>query len=205
MQSSILWSLSVPELANSVSLHCTPVWNTYREALFILKYRRRTQNKADLLQSLMGNQASRNSRGRKKHTPLHTKYTMWRKTRLQLNILPAPLSSHYDDHQVRSLHKRRNFWKAFIVFHSVSASGGVQQKADCREQQLQKHLLPSSISIYFWQIRLSMKLYLRNGNSSACHIKMKNMRDVRLNGVWKEGQALEEFGGDINLKNKFLM
>lgn len=50
-----------------------------------------------------------------------------------------------------------------------------------------------------------MKLYLRNGNSSACHIKMKNMRDVRLNGVWKEGQALEEFGGDINLKNKFLM
>lgn len=31
------------------------------------------------------------------------------------------------------------------------------------------------------------------------------MRDVHLNRLWKEGQPTEEFGGDVNLKNKFFI
>lgn len=162
--------------ATCISLHCTPVWNTCKEALVILKYRRSTQSKADFLQPLMGNWTSHNSRG-KKGIPLYTPISCVGKIRLQLNTPPAPLSSHHDHHQVKSLQKMENFWKAFIVFHSVSASRGVHKKANFREQRFLKHLLCSLIFIFFWQRRITMILCLRNMNSAALHIKMKHVRE----------------------------
>lgn len=156
METSIFWSLSVPELACAKLLsylYTALQSGTCTEKLF-LSWKTDVEHRIKQISCHHWWVTKYPITVAGKRTSSFTHQISYMgKIRLQLDTPPVPLSSHYDHHQVNNLHKRRNFWKAFITFHSVSASRDVQQKADFREQQLLKHLY-SSIFIYFWQSRL---------------------------------------------------
>lgn len=179
MQCSICWSLSALELACAklpAYLYTVLQSGTHAKKLIILKYRRSTQNKADFLQSLMGKWTSHNSRG-KKGIPLYTPISCVGKIRLQLNTPPAPLSSHHDHHQVKSLQKMENFWKAFIGFILYLPAEGFIKSQTSESSSFWSTCCVHWFSFFFWQRRITMKLCLRNMNSSALHIKMKHVRE----------------------------
>lgn len=133
METSIFWSLLVPELecAKLLSYLYTALQSGTCTEKLLLSWRRDTEHGIKQISCHHWCVTEYPiTAGGKKTSPFTHEISYTGKIRLQLNTPPIPLSSHSDHHQVNSLHKRRNFWKAFITFHSVSASREVQQTSE---------------------------------------------------------------------------